>query len=102
MKNSVLGNFAKFIGKHLCQSLFFDKVTFLRPATLLTETLAQMLSCEFCEVSKNTFFTEDLRKTTSDLNSLEPSEFEPKTNIGGINSSSSDDEEEGAEYKTDK
>ena len=33
-----------------------------------------------------------------DLNSLKPLEFEPKTNIGGINSSSSDDEE-GAEYK---
>ena len=34
-----------------------------------------------------------------DLNSLKPSEFEPKTNIGDINSSSSDDEEEGAEVK---
>ena len=30
-----------------------------------------------------------------DLNSLKPFEFEPKTNIGNINSSSSDDEEEG-------
>ena len=35
----------------------------------------------------------------SDLNSLKPFEFEPKTNIGDINSSSSDDEEEGTEYK---
>ena len=34
-----------------------------------------------------------------DLNSLKPFEFEPKTNIRDINSSSSDDEEEGAEYK---
>ena len=25
MKKSVLRNFAKFIGKHLCQSLFFNK-----------------------------------------------------------------------------
>ena len=33
-----------------------------------------------------------------DLNSLKPFEFEPKTNIGDINSSSSD-EEEGAKYK---
>ena len=33
-----------------------------------------------------------------DLNSLKRLEFEPKTNIWGINSSSSDDEE-GAEYK---
>ena len=34
-----------------------------------------------------------------DLNYLKPFKFEPKTNIGDINSSSSDDEEEGAEYK---
>ena len=33
-----------------------------------------------------------------DLNSLKPFEFEPKTNIRDINSSSSD-EEEGPEYK---
>ena len=34
-----------------------------------------------------------------DSNSLKPFKFEPKSNIGDINSSSSDDEEEGAEYK---
>ena len=34
-----------------------------------------------------------------DLNSLKPFEFEHKTNIVDINSSSSDDEEVGAEYK---
>ena len=34
-----------------------------------------------------------------DLNSLKSFEFEPKTNIGDINSSSSDDEEEGTEDK---
>ena len=34
-----------------------------------------------------------------DRNSLKPFEFETKTNIGDINRSSSDDEEEGAEYK---
>ena len=34
-----------------------------------------------------------------DLNSLKPFKMEPKTNIGDITSSSSDDEEEGAEYK---
>ena len=34
-----------------------------------------------------------------DLNSLQPFKMEPKTNIGDITSSSSDDEEEGAEYK---
>ena len=67
MKKVVRRNFAKFTGKHLCQSLFFK-----RPATLLKkrlwhacifiekETLAQVFSCEFCEISKNTFFTEHL------------------------------------------
>ena len=34
-----------------------------------------------------------------DLNSWKAFEFEPKTNIGDINSSSSDDEEKCAEYK---
>ena len=35
----VLRNFAKFTGKHLCQSLFFNKVAALRPATLLKKRL---------------------------------------------------------------
>ena len=34
-----------------------------------------------------------------DLNSLKPFQFEPKINIGDINSSSSGDEEKSAEYK---
>ena len=29
------------------------------------EALAPMFSCEFCEISKNTFFTEHLRATAS-------------------------------------
>ena len=33
-KKYVLRNFAKFPGKHLCQSLFFNKVAALRPVTL--------------------------------------------------------------------
>ena len=31
VKKDVLRNFAKFTGKHLCQSLFFNKVAGLRP-----------------------------------------------------------------------
>ena len=34
-KKSVLRNFAKFAGKHPCQSLIFNKVACHRPATLL-------------------------------------------------------------------
>ena len=55
-------NFAKFIGKHLSQSLFFNKYAGPRPGS---ESLAQKFSSEFCEISKNTFFTEHPRETTS-------------------------------------
>ena len=37
------------------QSLFFDKVAGLRPATLSKKHLAQVFSCEFCGISKNAF-----------------------------------------------
>ena len=39
IKKCVLKNFAKFTGKHLCQSLLFNKVVGLRPATLLKKRL---------------------------------------------------------------
>ena len=50
-----LKNFAKFTGKHLCQSLFFNKVV-----------LTQMFSCEFYNIFKNTFTTFK-KKTPSDI-----------------------------------
>ena len=31
------------------------------------EALAQVFSCEFCKIFKNTFFTEQLRVTASDI-----------------------------------
>ena len=34
-EKGVLRNFTKFTGKHLSESLFFNKVAVLRPATLL-------------------------------------------------------------------
>ena len=49
MKKGALGNFTKSTGKHLYQSLFFKK-----------ETLAQVFFCEFCEIPKNNFFTEQI------------------------------------------
>ena len=40
---------------------------FCSPATLLKKkTLVQVFSCEFCEISKNNFFTERPRTTASD------------------------------------
>ena len=38
-KKGVPENFAEFTGKHLCQSLFFNKVASLRPAILLQKRL---------------------------------------------------------------
>ena len=38
-RKGVLRNFAKFTGKDLCQGLFFNKATGLRPATLLKKKL---------------------------------------------------------------
>ena len=52
-KKGVLEIIAKFTGKHLRQSLFFKK------------TLTQVFLCEFCNIFKNTFFTEQLRATAS-------------------------------------
>ena len=47
------------------QSLFFDKVAGLRLQLYKKETLTQVLSCEICEIFKNTFFTEHLYTTAS-------------------------------------
>ena len=52
-KKRVLRNFAKFTGKRLCQSLFFNKVAGLN--FIKKETLAEVFSCEFSEISENTF-----------------------------------------------
>ena len=44
-RNCVLRNFAKLTGKHLCQSVHLCTCA----------PLAQVFSCEFCKISKNTF-----------------------------------------------
>ena len=63
VRNCVLRNFVKITGKHLCQSCLFS----LRPATSLKkETLAQVFSSEFWEISENTFFTEQLWMAASE------------------------------------
>ena len=49
-KKGVLRNLTKSTGKHLCQSLFLKACNFIKK-----ETLAQLLSCEFCQISKSTF-----------------------------------------------
>ena len=55
VKKGVPRNFAKIHKKTpVSESLF--RINFIK-----NEILAQVFSCEFCEISKNTFFTEHLR-----------------------------------------
>ena len=61
-KKGFLKKFVKSTGKHLCQSLFFNKFAGLRP-----ETLIQVFSCEFREIFKNTIFTEHLWTTVFEI-----------------------------------
>ena len=51
VRKGILRNLARVTGKHLCLNLESR------------ETLAQVFSCEICEISKNIFFTEHLWTT---------------------------------------
>ena len=53
IRKGVLRNWAKFTGKHLRQGLFFNKTCNF----IGKESLLQVFSCEFCQISKNIFFT---------------------------------------------
>ena len=67
VRKDVFRNFSKFTGKHLCQSLFFNKVVQAQACNFIKkETLAQVFAFEFWEISKKTFFTEHLWATGSD------------------------------------
>ena len=66
-KKDVLKYFAKLIGKHLCQSLFFNNVAGLRPATLLNRDSGTGV---FLWILRNFYehlFIENLRATASIL-----------------------------------
>ena len=54
-KKALRKNFAIFTRKHLCWSLFQIK-----------KTRTQMFSCEYWEISKNTYFEEHLRTAASE------------------------------------
>ena len=61
-KKAALRNFTKFTGKHLCQSLFFNKVAGLRPATLSKKRLwRRCFPVNFVKFVRPSFFTEHLR-----------------------------------------
>ena len=57
-QKGVLKNFSKFTEKQLFQSLFFHKVA--GHEAFKKATLAQVFSCEFEEIFKNTFLIEHL------------------------------------------
>ena len=65
-EKSVLRNFTKFTGKHLCKGLFFNQVACLRPATLLKKRLwHRCFPVNFAAFLRTPFFTEHLRMTAS-------------------------------------
>ena len=54
-KKGVLRNFGKFIEKHMCQKLFFNKVAGVRPATLLKKSLChRCFSVNFAKFLQST------------------------------------------------
>ena len=55
VKTVVNRNFAKFTGKHLWQSLYFNKLAGLACNFVKKETLAQLFSIEFCEILRTPF-----------------------------------------------
>ena len=61
-KIGVLKIFAKFTGKHLCRSLFFNRITNMRPATLLKKRLrSRCFPVNFSNFLGKPFFKEHLR-----------------------------------------
>ena len=61
-KKGVLTNFVKYTGKHLCQRLFFNKVSGLRPETLLKKSLwHRCFPVNFAKFLRTPFLTEHLQ-----------------------------------------
>ena len=60
-KKGVLRNLTKFTGKHLCQSLFLNKVAGLRPTTLLKKKLwYKYFPVNFVKFLRTPFYIEHL------------------------------------------
>ena len=66
MRKGVLRNFTKFTGKHLCQSLFFNKVAGLRFAPLLRKRLwGRFFPVNFAKFLRTPFRIEHVSTTAS-------------------------------------
>ena len=57
VRKGVLGNFAKFTENTLVRVSFLIKLQVSVCNFIKSKALAQVFFCEFCEISKNTFFT---------------------------------------------
>ena len=63
VKKGVRRNFTKFTGKHLCQRLFFNKVSGLRPAALLKKSLwHRCFTANFARFSRTSFLQNTSRR----------------------------------------
>ena len=72
-RRGVLRNFAKFTGKYLWQSLFFNEVAGLRPAILLKKTLwHRCFAVNFVKFLRTLFFIEHLRRLLLCVIAFEP------------------------------
>ena len=69
IKRDALKNFAKFTRKYLYQSLVFNKVAGLYLQLHLKKTLAQVFSCELCDILR-TFFCTKLHQSTASVKRL--------------------------------
>lgn len=58
----VLVNFAKFKGRHICRSLFFNNVAGLKPTSLLKN----VFFCSCCEIFKSSFLNRTPRVAASE------------------------------------
>ena len=82
---SGLKNFSKFTGNDYCQSLFFNKVAGLRPATLLKKSLWRFFNRQIWKIIKKTFFTEHLRTAASLLYNIVNNEISNEnTTVRGL------------------
>ena len=66
LQNSIFKNFSVITGKHLCWCLFLTKLQTWRSVTLLKRDSNTGVSCEYCEIRKNTYFEEHMRTAAFD------------------------------------
>ena len=68
IKKGVVKNFAKFTGKHQCQSVFFSKVWDLRPITILKEgPWHRLFSLNFAKCFRTLFLQNHSRRLLLDF-----------------------------------